>query len=492
MDMLDIRDSLGHNFMRLAHYPNDPFIYDLADSLGIIVVEEVPNIKNIDFDETVQEQNVREMIRRDRNHPSIFFWSMGNETSDAADSKWAWEEDTSRIIHVRKGEGAGDFKQHDHTNLDMENLLRVTIRGWFGNDDAPEGINSEPANGQFASNESWQHFNAMREGGSVRGILGQNCSAWLYQDHGADREYKDCILKHINPKGWVDMYRQPKYIYHLTKACYTDHPVIFIHPHFWREKYTGQVRDIIVDSNCDSVFLSVNGRFISKQHLLDKAFKTFVFENIKIENGFVEAVGYKNGRKYTSKVVMPGKPARIILSTSQRELIADRSGIAIIKADITDINGNPVFDATNTLHWQVTGPASLVGPEIYKSNIHNNESPEGCGYTVVPVCNLVRSHDVSGKIIIKVSSEGLDPAEIEISSIAPSKEPGTTWLFERMPKSEGRTKVQRVKIDKPVMSIKTELKPIKENVKIDASKEEEIHRAISLLIRNNSDSLFIN
>jgi hypothetical protein len=288
------------------------------------------------------------------------------------------------------------------------------------------------------------------------------------------------------------MYRQPKYIYHLTKACYTDHPVIFIHPHFWREKYTGQVRDIIVDSNCDSVFLSVNGRFISKQHLLDKAFKTFVFENIKIENGFVEAVGYKNGRKYTSKVVMPGKPARIILSTSQRELIADRSGIAIIKADITDINGNPVFDATNTLHWQVTGPASLVGPEIYKSNIHNNESPEGCGYTVVPVCNLVRSHDVSGKIIIKVSSEGLDPAEIEISSIAPSKEPGTTWLFERMPKSEGRTKVQRVKIDKPVMSIKTELKPIKENVKIDASKEEEIHRAISLLIRNNSDSLFIN
>ena len=91
-DMKDIKFGMGHNFMRAAHYPNDPLLYDLADQFGIIMVEEVPNIKNIDFSEEVQEQNVREMIRRDRNHPSIFFWSMGNETSDGADSQWAVEE----------------------------------------------------------------------------------------------------------------------------------------------------------------------------------------------------------------------------------------------------------------------------------------------------------------------------------------------------------------------------------------------------------------
>ena len=82
-DMKDIRYGLEHNFMRTAHYPHDPSIYDFTDRNGIIINEEVPNIKNQEFNDEVQEQNLREMIRRDRNHPSIFFWSMGNETTVA-------------------------------------------------------------------------------------------------------------------------------------------------------------------------------------------------------------------------------------------------------------------------------------------------------------------------------------------------------------------------------------------------------------------------
>ena len=115
---------------------------------------------------------------------------MGNETSDAADSRWAWEEDTTRIIHLRKGDdGGGDYYTHDHSNLDMENLLRVTIRGWYDVDDAPEGFSAEPKNGQHSSTETWQHQMARIRGGSVRGLLGDNCVLWLYEDHGADREY---------------------------------------------------------------------------------------------------------------------------------------------------------------------------------------------------------------------------------------------------------------------------------------------------------------
>lgn len=442
MDMEDIKFNLGHNFMRLTHYPNDNYLYQLADSFGIVMVEEVPNIKSIDFDEEVQEQNVREMIRRDRNHPSIFFWSMGNETSDAADSRWAVEEDTTRIIHLRKGEQGGDFVQHTHENLDMENLLRVTVRGWFDKDDAPAGFNAEPENGQHSSTETWQHQMARIRGGSVRGLLGDNCMAWLYEDHGADREYLNCILKHINPKGWVDMYRVPKYIYWLTRANYTDNPVLFIHPHFWRSAYAGQSKNIQVDSNCDEVELFVNGKSIGKRNPSRETFNTVTFEDVTVTPGILKAVGRKDGRKHTSEVVMPGAPAKIVLTSSHKSLVADRSGIAIVMANILDKEDNPVFDARNTLKWSVTGPGKLVGAEIYESDIMKHEEMSGTGYTVVPVGNLVRTTTIPGKIKVSVASEGLESAEIEIRSVAPEKKP--FWITEPVLSDAGRKSPVRI------------------------------------------------
>lgn len=441
MDMEDIKYNLGHNFIRLAHYPNDKYLYQLADTFGIVTVEEVPNIKSIDFDETVQEQNVREMIRRDRNHPSILFWSMGNETNDAADSKWAIEEDTTRIIHLRKGNEGGSFVQHTHENLDMENLLRVNIRGWFDVDDSPKGFSSEPKNGQHASNETWQHKMARIKGGSIRGLLGDNCVSWLYADHGADREYLNCILKHINPKGWVDMYRQPKYIYWLTKAYYTEHPTIFIHPHFWREKYIGQYKDIQIDSNCEEVELFINGKSVGKKYPSKETFNTITFKNILVQKGILKAVGIKDGEKYVYELAMPAKPKKIVLSTQQNKIKADRSGIAIILANIIDNNGNPVFDATNTLEWSVTGPGKLVGASVYKSDIQKHEEMEGTGYTVVPVANVVRSTNQPGKIKITVTSQGLEPAQISIDS--GKIDESTAWISEPCLADSGRLPVTR-------------------------------------------------
>lgn len=473
MDMNDIKYNLGHNFMRLTHYPNDKYLYQLADSFGIIMVEEVPNIKSIDFSEEVQEQNVREMIRRDRNHPSIFFWSMGNETTDAADSKWAIEEDTTRIIHLRKGEQGGDYIDHTHENLDMENLLRVTIRGWFDQDDAPPGINSTPENGQHSSNETWQHEMARIGDGSVRGLLGDNCMSWLYEDHGADREYLNCILKHINPKGWVDMYRQPKYLYWLTKANYTDIPVVFIHPHFWREKYLGQEKNIQVDSNCEELELYVNGKSAGIKYPQRDSFNTVTFKNILVEKGSINAVGRKDGKEYYHIIGMPGPAAKIIAYSRQKVIKADRSGIAIIFVDILDKDGNQVFDASNTLEWTVSGPADLVGPGIYESDIMKHEQMEGTGYTVVPVANLIRSTNIPGKIKITISSEGLESAELIITSVKPDDK--VSWLKERSLSDKGRSSVKRINEYKPDFNeIPLTILPLRENYALNGKTVKEL------------------
>lgn len=472
MDMEDMKYNLGHNFMRLTHYPNDKYLYQLADSFGIAMVEEVPNIKSIDFNEEVQEQNVRSMIRRDRNHPSIMFWSMGNETHDAADSKWAVEEDTTRIIHLRKGHRGGDYIEHTHENLDMENLLRVTVRGWFTEEDSPEGFSSNPENGQHTSNETWQHQMARVRGGSVRGLLGDNCVAWLYEDHGADREYKNCILKHINPKGWVDMYRQPKYLYWLTKAYYTDIPTVFIHPHYWRKQYEGQKKDIQVDSNCDEVELFVNGESVDVKTSSADGFYTETFENITIEEGALKAIGRIDGSQYIHEVIMPGEPAKLKLTTDQKTIKANRSGISIVLADILDENDNPVFDATNTLTWSVSGPATLVGAPTYETDIMKFEEMEGTGYTVPPVANVIRSTNEPGEIKVTVTSKGLDPAEIIIQSVEANDR--VTWLNEPRLSDGERTEVRRdPNFKREMEEIPLTMIPIKENHTIKGKNLEE-------------------
>lgn len=443
-DMKDIKYGLGMNFMRTAHYSQDPLIYDFNNQNGIITVEEVPNIKNIDFNREIQEQNLRQMIRRDRNNPCILFWSMGNETNHGADSRWAWEEDKTRIIHARKAEDTGDFVQHTDLNLDMENLLRVSMRGWFDSDDMPSDVERNPLNGQVAGSNAWQHARALIPNGSIRGDLNNNCVAWVYQDHGADRTYKNYPLKNINAKGWVDSYRIPKYIYYLTRANYQDTPMVFVQPHFWRKKYIGQHKDFIVDSNCEEIELYVNEKSKGILKLNKEKYNSVSFPNITVEEGTMRVEGRNKGKTVCSYILkMPGDPYRIILKSSSDKIESGRNGIAIITAYIVDRNGNLVFDASNKLTWSISGKGNLIGPKVYETDKDKIEETEGTAYDVVPVSNVIRSTNQSGEININVSASGLIAGKLSIISFLPQNK--TTWLKQ------------------PSLNDEFRLKPIKEN-----------------------------
>jgi beta-galactosidase len=443
-DLNVIRRELGHNFLRTAHYPQDPLVYDLTDRLGIIVVEEVPNIKNLEFGDDIQEQNVREMIRRDRNHPSIFFWSMGNETNDAADSNWAWQEDQTRIIHLRKGKGGGSYVTHTHADLDMENLLRCTIRGWYDRDDvlsAREDHTGEPKEGQIASTEEWQHQMALVEGGSVRGRIDGNIVAWLYADHGADRVYKYVPLKYVNPKGWVDAYRIPKYMYYLWQANYSEKPMMFVHPHFWRQQYLGQKKDIVVDSNCDTVELKVNGKSLGIEHP-GAPFHTVAYHTVTVIDALLEAEARKGSTVIRAALPMAGPPARLVLTTSHDRITADRAGIALITADIVDERGQHVYGARNSLTWSVSGPGVLVGPDRYESDAAKDRAATGTMYIDTPVSNVIRSTTTPGTIRMSVSSPGLRSAEIAIIS-QKLRPQGASFVVEPPLRDEGRSTLRR-------------------------------------------------
>ncbi|WEK21385.1 MAG: glycoside hydrolase family 2 TIM barrel-domain containing protein [Candidatus Pedobacter colombiensis] len=413
-DLLDIKKNLEMNFYRGTHYSQDPYVYDLCDSLGLMVCEDLPNVKNKPFSTEVQQQQLREMIRRDRNHPSILFWGMGDETDHAANSEWAVKEDTTRIIHARAvvGPSAGKYAVNTDQNVQFGGLLQCTIRGWYNKDVK----DFEPESSQHAGNEEWQHARA-RIKNKVKAderIDMTNLIVWCYADHGCDREYRNSPLLHLNPKGWVDLYRVPKYVYYLYQANHAKKPMIFIHPHNWTARYLGSRRDIIVDSNCDQVRLISEGKDLGVLYPDSNNLQSVVFKNVSVNKGTLIALGYKKGLKVCDTLYMAGPPARLKLSTSHLKLQAAKNEIAILTADVVDAAGHHVIGANPQLHWKVDGPATLVGPDTFTTDTDKQAQMEGTMYIDVPVKNVIRSTGIPGKITVTLLSDGLEKDKIEI------------------------------------------------------------------------------
>jgi beta-galactosidase len=367
--------------------------------------------------------------------------------------------------HQRKTSGYGDFTNHSDKNLDMENMLRVTIRGWTDDDTKnlhPDNETLGNNSGQLAGNEVHQHKMARVDGGSVRGRVDKNTVAWLYEDHGADREYENAPLKNVNAKGWVDMYRVPKYIYYLWQANYCSYPMVFIQPHFWRTRYLGQKKVFQVDSNCQEVELFFNDSSKGKKYPEKDSFFTFETDSILVGKGKLVAVGRNKGKDVARwEINMAGKPSKLSLKTEQKKIVADRSGLVIIMADIVDMEGNHVYGATNTLKWEISGDGTLVGPPVYQTDFDKDLADEGCGYIDAPVANLVRATNKAGMITVRVSSPGLEPAEIKIQTIKPIPAGSEKLIKQPELLDKGRDMVvKRATVSQGKVEVVEEIKPI--------------------------------
>jgi beta-galactosidase len=482
MDFKDLAENLNYNFMRTAHYPNDKLVYNLTDKSGIVIDEESPSIKDQEFSVEVQEQQMKEMIRRDRNHPSIMFWSMGNETNHAVNSKYAVTEDTTRILTARRvtDGSAGAFVKHTDENLAIENLLRCTIRGWYNKDVK----NLEPVDGQQSGTEEHQQ-NMLKASGKFG--TGNLCT-WLYEDHGADREYLNSPLLHVNPKGYVDVYRVPKYAYYFWQASYGRNPMVFIQPHHWRSQYIDLMKDIVVTSNCDKVELFVNG--VSKGYkLLDQSnFHSVTFNNIRVEAGTISAVGTKEGKTVKSDIMLAGRSAKIVLTGSHNKIPADRGSVVIITADIRDSQGNHVFGANNTIKWTLTGPATLVGPSVYESDINKHQMMDGVWYMDMPVSNVIRSTGKPGKIHVSVSASGLTSGTYDIE--VEEKEGDNTIIAEPVLKDEGRVPVAKILITANRLDeVPREIKETRDELNLGPSDKPGYARLIRDYIKKNNPAL---
>ncbi len=451
-DVKRLRDA-GMVIVRAAHYPQDPAFMDACDELGMFMIVPTPGWQFWNKEPEFAELSYRytlEMIRRDRNHPSVLLWEpILNETrfpkdfslkalqitkdefpypgrpgaaadmhsegvAENYDVVYGWPTDEGKAkqsIFCREfGENVDDWYAHNNNNR--------ASRSWGEKPQQVQALSLAKSyeemyrsSGQFVGGAQWHPF-----------------------DH--QRGY------HPDPYwgGICDAFRQPKYAYFMFKSQVNPHlkvenvqtgPMVFV----MNEITPFSDKDVIVFSNCDSVRLTIyEDKVITKPVLREKGkipYAPVVFENVfdfwearelsyKQKNwqkvSFL-AEGIIDGKVVCSEKKMPSRRStkiRLTIDKLGKELVADGSDFVVVVAEITDDNGNVRRLAKENIVFEVTGEGEIIGDQTIGAN------PRAVEWGSAPV--LIRSTTKAGKIKVKAHAqfEGTHTptaAEIEFESI---------------------------------------------------------------------------
>lgn len=455
-DAKRLRDA-GCTVIRTAHYPQDPSFMDACDELGLFVIVATPGWqywnKEAAFGELVH-QNTREIIRRDRNHPSVLMWEpILNETRYPLD----FALEALKITHDEYPYPGRPVAAADVHSAGVSDHYDV-VYGWPGDDEKADRPTQCIFTREFGENvDDWYAHNndnrASRSWGE-RPLLVQALSLarsydemyrttgqfiggaqWHPFDH--QRGY------HPDPYwgGLYDAFRQRKYAYYMFRSqspAALQHPVAECGPMVYVAHEMSQFsdRDVVVFSNCDSVRLSIyDGKKTwtqpvvhAKGHLPNAP---VVFKNVW---DFWEARGYSyvqknwqqvnmvvegiiNGRVVCSEKKMPSRRStklRLSVDKLGKELIADGSDFIVVTAEVTDDSGNVRRLAKDNIVFTVEGEGELIGDATIGAN------PRAVEFGSAPV--LIRSTRRAGKIKVKahVQFEGTQApvaTELEFESI---------------------------------------------------------------------------
>jgi beta-galactosidase len=320
-DMASIKE-MGANFVRLAHYPQDPEVYKACDELGLIVWDELPWCRGGMGEEKWQANTQRlleEQIKQNFNHPSIFFWSLGNEFywlpdfpgGDHKDklntflkklNTQAHNLDPYRLTAIRKhydgsdiadvfspsiwsGWYAGIYKNYEATLIENQKKYKSMLHMEYGGTSHVSRHVENPIDGIGLVNETkWEEVttqvnlvNIAQKGDNSENYMvdlfdwylkvtenkddfGGNAQ-WAFKDFGTPLRPEDPI-PFMNQKGITDRAGNPKDVYYVFQSYWAKKPMVYIESHTWTERNGNPEKTISVFSNCPSVQFSHNGKIL--------------------------------------------------------------------------------------------------------------------------------------------------------------------------------------------------------------------------------------
>ncbi len=457
---------MGCNAYRTSHNPPTPGLLDACDELGMLVLDET-RMMSSNPDGLAQFEN---LVRRDRNHPSVFAWSMGNEEGESitergrliltAMKRVATRQDGSRPVTLAppplgRGLGQGGLTVSDvmgynyadppaeefHKKnpkipmMGTENVSAVGTRGIYVTDRTKGFVGSyDPytTTGR-ASAEGWWRFVSARPwvaGGFIWTGFDYRGEPSPYQWPNISSQY-----------GVIDTCGFPKDTFFYYQSWWTDKPVLHVFPHWNWPGLEGQEIAVWVHSNLDKVELFHNGRSLGAKEMLKDQHLAW---NVKYAPGTIEARGYKDGRQVmTAKRETTGPAAKLLLRADRREVAADGADVAILAVEVQDAEGRVVPVTENEVTFKVTGPGEVIGTGNGDPTNHEPDpAPARKAFGGLCVA-IVQSGKTAGSLRVEATSPGLTPAAVTIASKAVQLRPQVAVWEREVPTGPGVTGLWR-------------------------------------------------
>ncbi len=374
---------MGCNAYRTSHNPPTPELLDACDRLGMVVMDENRLMGTSDF----HLNHLKRLILRDRNHPSIILWSMGNE-------EWTIEgnEQGERIVAAMQAiarrldptrrttlASSGNWGRGYSISIDVMGFNYYT----HGNtDDYHAAFPNKPSvgteegatfctRGVYVEDRERAHLTAYDKNSPRWGSLAEQ--GWT---HYADRPYVAGMFiwtgfdyrgeptpfswSAINSQfGVLDMCGFPKDNFYYYQSWWSDKTVLHLLPHWnWPGK-EGRDIEVWCHSNCEEVELFLNGRSQGRKTMKKNSHLEWM---VTYEPGTLLARGYRNGQEIaTEKVETTGQPVAIQLLAHRSQIKADGEDVSVITVQVTDAQGRMVPTADNEITFEITGPGKIIG-----------------------------------------------------------------------------------------------------------------------------------
>lgn len=366
---------MGSNAYRCSHHPPTPELLKACDELGMLVIDETRLMGINDY----HLSELKRMIERDRNHPSIFCWSVGNEEWNIEGNivgervtnvmqGFAKSIDSTRTVTVGISSGFksgissvveimgynylgnGDIDAHrnefkNQPGMGTEEGSTFATRGIYFTDDAKHyqsAYDKKPRPTFYSIEEGWKFY---AERPYLAGVF-----FWTGFDYRGEP----------TPYGWpsvtsyfgmMDVCGFPKDNVFYLKSWWGNEPVLHILPHWNWSGMEGKEIDVWAYSNCDEVELFLNKKSLGKKKMERNGHLEW---KVKYETGTLEAIGFKNGKKVLSEVQKTtGNPEKVKLSIDKENL--PNSNVVVLTAELTDKNALNIPTANDEITFSIKG-----------------------------------------------------------------------------------------------------------------------------------------
>ncbi len=458
---LELLKSMGCNGIRCSHNLMAPELFELCDKMGFLVMDETFDCWYIGKDAAPfgfqnyfkdwHEREITDMVLRDRNHPSVVMWSIGNEIKEQ------WFPGSTNGGEIAR-ELVGIIKKYDTTrpttsafnfSRDAEKkgmTAAVDVVGFNYTIDAYDEFKKKHPDWAYIASETASQFDSRGVYHFTLDTLVKTFSDFqtsAFDDAGGGTTHQEAwravknrpfisgtfiwtgfdYLGEPSPYeksavssyyGVFDLCGFPKDSYYFYKSQWTKDPMVHLLPH-WNWK-SGQMIDVIAYTNCDEVRLFLNNQPLETKNFKDVT-KLLLRWKVPFMAGTLKAEGYKNGQLVaTDFVKTAGDAAKIELLADRSNIYADGKDLSFITVKITDENKTMVPDADNLIHFEIEGEGKIVG--VGNGNAISQEPAKGHERRAFSgMCQvIIQSTGKKGNILLRASSLGLPDEKIVISA----------------------------------------------------------------------------